>query len=153
MASSPQRFVPRGLTLMAVVLSLLVVGTPQASACSVSPPERNAVFEGVLVSLKRNSAKTSESNVDYWTATFDVKKWGAKSTLKTRPKQVTVSFSRYFDPVREPDLDDGICEDNAIKFTFRVRSKYRVEAFWYQGSEAQLVTGAYFSQQPFKRIP
>jgi hypothetical protein len=152
MASSPQRFGLRGLTLLAIVLSLLLVATPQASACDILGPERKAVFEGVLVSLQRNSVRTAESNVEEWTATFDVKKWGAATTLKTRPKQLTVSFSRYFDPVNEPDLNDGICEDNAIKFTFRLRSKYYVEAFWFRGSETQLQTGAYFSRQPFKRV-
>jgi hypothetical protein len=156
-----QRIVKRCLSLLAATLCLVTLAMPQAQACSVVRPARSAVFEGVLLKLQPtegpetstlNSRSTENTSAESWTATFQVKVWRAGTSLKKRSKRVTVTFSRYFEPTEQADLNDGTCEDNAIKFDFRLRSTYRVRAFWNGGSEAALFTGAYFAPQPFAAV-
>jgi hypothetical protein len=148
--------------LIVLTLCISLFTTQPANACSVVEPERRAEFDGVLLSIRRkdddsqspspNSPGTEDPVVEEWIAVFDVRRWKAGTTLKTRPKRVTVSFPRYFDPTRQSQLDGGNCDDQAVKFTFVTRKKYRVSAFWYEGSEAELVTSTYFASRPFVLI-
>jgi hypothetical protein len=157
-----RRFGVRGMVLIAATLCMMMLATPHAQACSVARPARGAVFDGVLLKLRPtdgpetptlNSSATKGNRVEGWTATFEVKRWRAGTSLKKRSKRITVTFSRYFEPTQQADLNDGICEDNAITFNFKLRTTYRVKAFWNSGPEAELYTGAYFTSQPFAVVP